>query len=154
MSYPPAVRESLAKVEASRSRRLRETFPRHAPQERESLLSAFHPDYIADAFREIRLGPNKGDRAPRELADVLEGPSLVFGPAPPARDPQGSGHPCHRLPHRDPTVPLELPSDEPRDEGRHLARPQPPLGFGISAGQGEIQFRPGQPLEDGRRRAI
>ena len=80
MSYPPAVRESLAKVEASRSRRLRETFPRHAPQERESLLSAFHPDYIADAFREIRLGPNKGDRAPRELADVLEGPSLVADP--------------------------------------------------------------------------
>jgi len=77
MPYPPAVRESLAKVEASRSRRLRETFPRLAPQERESLLSAFHPDYIAHAFRGIRLGQNRGDRAPRELADVLEGPSLV-----------------------------------------------------------------------------
>ncbi|HLE30934.1 MAG TPA: FAD-binding protein [Anaerolineales bacterium] len=77
MSYPPALRESLAKVEASRPRRMHEIFPRLAPQERESLLRAFHPDYIANAFRGIRLGPNKGDRAPRELADVLEGPSLV-----------------------------------------------------------------------------
>lgn len=77
MSYPPALRESLANVEASRVRRLHETFPRFTPQERETVLHAFHPDYIADAFRALRLGPNRGDRTPRELADVLEGPALL-----------------------------------------------------------------------------
>jgi succinate dehydrogenase / fumarate reductase flavoprotein subunit len=77
MSYPPVLRESLEKVEASRPRRRRETFPRLAPPEREAILRAFHPDYIAEAFREIACGPNRGDRAPRELADVLEAPALL-----------------------------------------------------------------------------
>ena len=77
MSYPAEMRESLAKVEASRSRRLTETYPRLDPQERETILHTFHPDYIADAFREIRVGPNVGDRTPRELADALEAPSVL-----------------------------------------------------------------------------
>ena len=72
MSYPASIRESLAKVEASRARRLQETFPRLSPQERQALLQDFHPDYIAAAFRQLRLGPNQGDRTPRELADALE----------------------------------------------------------------------------------
>jgi succinate dehydrogenase / fumarate reductase flavoprotein subunit len=53
---------------------MHEAFPRLLPEERDAILCAFHPDYIADAFRAIRLGPNQGDRAPRELADLLEGP--------------------------------------------------------------------------------
>ena len=77
MAYPPNMRESLAKVEDSRPRRLNESLPRLAPQERESLLHNFHPDYLAGAFRELRLGPNKGDRAPHELADILEGPAVL-----------------------------------------------------------------------------
>ena len=35
MSYPTSIRESLAKVEASRARRAQETYPRLSPQERE-----------------------------------------------------------------------------------------------------------------------
>ncbi|MCJ7706567.1 MAG: FAD-binding protein, partial [Anaerolineales bacterium] len=77
MAYPAELRESLLKVEASRSRRMSETHPRLSPQEREEILRAFHPDYIADAFREIRVGPNKGDRAPLELAEALEGTPVV-----------------------------------------------------------------------------
>lgn len=77
MSYPPELRASLEKVGASRQRRLTETYPRLAPQERETILHTFHPDYISNAFREIRVGPNNGDRTPRELADVLEAPSIL-----------------------------------------------------------------------------
>ena len=77
MSYPASIRESLAKVEASRARRLQETFPRLSPQERQALLQDFHPDYIAAAFRQLRLGPNQGDRTPRELADALEAPARI-----------------------------------------------------------------------------
>lgn len=77
MPYPTPIRESMEKVEANRSSRAQETYPRLSPQEREDVLHTYHPDYIAEAFREIRLGPNKGDRAPRELADVLEAPSIL-----------------------------------------------------------------------------
>jgi len=77
MSYPTPIRESLEKVEATRPARTQETYPRLSPQEREDILHTFHPDYITEAFREIRLGPNKGDHAPRELADVLEAPSIL-----------------------------------------------------------------------------
>ena len=77
MSYPTSIRESLEKVEATRVARLGQTFPRLTAQERQDILRSFHPDYIAEAFAELRLGPNKGDRAPRELVQILEAPSLV-----------------------------------------------------------------------------
>jgi len=79
MTYPASIHESQVLVETSRPKRIHESFPHFLPEERESLLRAFHPDYIADAFRELRIGPNKGDRTPRELADVLEGMPLVIG---------------------------------------------------------------------------
>jgi succinate dehydrogenase / fumarate reductase flavoprotein subunit len=77
MSYPAEMRESLARVEASRQKRLNEPFPKLDPQERDHILHTFHPDYIADAFREICIGPNKGDRAPFELVNTLEAPSIL-----------------------------------------------------------------------------
>jgi succinate dehydrogenase / fumarate reductase flavoprotein subunit len=77
MTYPTEMKASIEKLEASRTRRMTETYPRLAPQEREAILHTFHPDYIADAFREIQVGPNKGDRTPRELADALEAPSIL-----------------------------------------------------------------------------
>ena len=77
MSYPSEMQESLKRVEASRQKRLHESFPKLDPQERDRILRAFHPDYISEAFREIRVGPNKGDRAPRELVDVLEASPIL-----------------------------------------------------------------------------
>ncbi|MGA2111945.1 MAG: FAD-binding protein [Anaerolineales bacterium] len=77
MPYPEMFRPSLSKVEASRARRLTEVHPRLPAAERESLLRTFHPDYVQSAFREIGIGPNRGDRTPRELAEALEAPSLL-----------------------------------------------------------------------------
>ncbi len=77
MSYPAEMRTSLERVKETRLRRLKEIYPRLEPHERETILHTFHPDYILDAFREIQIGPNKGDRTPRELADVLEAPSIL-----------------------------------------------------------------------------
>ena len=82
MAYPPGLHESLAKVEASRQRRLSETHPRLSPQERQEILRGFHPDYIGEAFRELHVGPNRGQRTPRELADALEGAARFRGPLP------------------------------------------------------------------------
>ena len=79
MPYPLEMRESLACVEATRPARLQETFPTLSPAEKQTLLERFHPDYIAGAMRELRVGPNKGGRTPLELADLLEAPSRLCG---------------------------------------------------------------------------
>jgi succinate dehydrogenase / fumarate reductase flavoprotein subunit len=77
MTYPEPLRESLTRVEASRARRAQQVHPRLSADERQAILRAFHPDYIASAFRELQVGPNQGDRTPRELAQILEAPPLV-----------------------------------------------------------------------------
>ena len=71
--YPPEMQESIRKVEATRPRRLRETFPAMSMEEREAILAAFHPDYKTETSRAIRVGVSKGASMPLELADIMEG---------------------------------------------------------------------------------
>jgi succinate dehydrogenase/fumarate reductase flavoprotein subunit len=78
MTYPSELHDSLVKVEASRERRLHETYPSLSPQDRDQVLHSFHPDYLAETFRELRVGPNRGDRTPRELAEALEAPAIIL----------------------------------------------------------------------------
>ncbi len=75
--YPTEMEESIAKVEATREKRLKEVFPRITLEEKTPLLHAFHPDFVEGAMRELLVGPNKGDRTPNELADLLEGNSHI-----------------------------------------------------------------------------
>ena len=75
MSYTLEMRESIEKVEATRSARLSETFPMMSPQEKQAILEKFHPDYKVEGMREIRVGVSKGHRMPLELADIMEGDS-------------------------------------------------------------------------------
>ena len=75
LGYTPEMRKSIERVQATRSARLQETFPFMSPAEKQEILQKFHPDYIREAMREIRVGPNKGGRTPHELADLLEGRS-------------------------------------------------------------------------------
>jgi succinate dehydrogenase/fumarate reductase flavoprotein subunit len=77
MSYPTTIRESLAKVEATRNSRLGVSFPRMIPEERQSILNDYHPDYISNAFKELSIGSNKGDRTPIELADTLQASPII-----------------------------------------------------------------------------
>ncbi len=71
--YPPEMQESIRKVEATRARRLKETFPAMSMEERDEVLRKFHPDYKEETFRAIRVGVSKGQRMPIELADIVEG---------------------------------------------------------------------------------
>ena len=71
--YPPEMQESIRRVEATRMRRLKETFPSMSLEARERVLGAFHPDYIEEKMRAIRVGVSKGQRMPLELADIVEG---------------------------------------------------------------------------------
>ena len=80
MPYPAEIQVSLRKVEATRNRRLEETFPRLQFAEKAKLLETFHPDFRLSGKREIRVGANAGNLAPNELVALLESPSrLNFG---------------------------------------------------------------------------
>ncbi|SKC76779.1 FAD-binding protein [Maledivibacter halophilus] len=72
MSYTSAMRELIKKVEETRASRLGNYYPRMTPKEKEEVLKNHHPDYIENQFRQAKFGPNKGDRFPHELCDVLE----------------------------------------------------------------------------------
>ncbi|OGO32956.1 MAG: fumarate reductase [Chloroflexi bacterium RBG_16_56_11] len=75
--YPAYLEESIHLVEDTRVRRLIETLPRLDEEEKLDLLHQYHPDYISASMRKLQVGINKGDSAPRELADLLEGNSRV-----------------------------------------------------------------------------
>ena len=77
MSYPVAMQDSMKLVVASRERRMTETFPRATAEAKEELLKGFHPDHLAETFAALRIGPNAGDRTPRELAQLLEADSTL-----------------------------------------------------------------------------
>jgi succinate dehydrogenase/fumarate reductase flavoprotein subunit len=72
MLYPPEILVSMKKVEATRQARVGQAYPRLAQDERQAILRTFHPDYVENAFRPLRIGPNKGNRTLHELAAVLE----------------------------------------------------------------------------------
>ncbi len=71
--YPAEMQESIRQVEATRMRRIDETHPRMSIEERERVLDQFHPDYIEERMRSVRVGVSKGQRMPLELANVVEG---------------------------------------------------------------------------------
>ena len=75
--YPEYLRKTIATLEETRDRRLKEIYPSMSLKERDSLLRAFHPDYKLEAKRSLKVGANKGDLMPHEVVDLLEAHSLV-----------------------------------------------------------------------------
>ena len=71
--------KSMANVERTRTARLNSTVERFSAEEKEALLQAFHPDYSTKGFKVLEVGPNKGEKAPVELAQLLEGKSRLEG---------------------------------------------------------------------------
>ena len=71
------MRDSARLVHKTRERRLAalrrgESYPSLSVSDRNAWLEDFHPDYRPDSCRPLKLGPNKGDQVPYELADLLE----------------------------------------------------------------------------------
>lgn len=79
LPYTDEMVESMKKVEAGRKDRIGLEPRRMTADEKTALLEAFHPDYNLDSFAEIKVGPNKGQKAPKELVEVLHGESRVKG---------------------------------------------------------------------------
>ena len=76
--YPENMMESIKKVEATRAQRMATEPRRLTAEEKDALLEKFHPDYNPDAFAEIKVGPNKGQKAPLELAEMLHSTSRLI----------------------------------------------------------------------------
>ncbi len=71
--------ESIKKVEATRSERMKTEPRRMTAEEKDELLKAYHPDYREEGFAEIKIGPNKGEKAPKELCELLSSNSRILG---------------------------------------------------------------------------
>jgi len=77
MGYTPEMKELIKRVEATRADRVERSkkgvdFTPMTLDQRAEVLEKFHPDYKPDGRRAMRMGPNKGDVYPEEMADVLE----------------------------------------------------------------------------------
>ncbi len=77
--YTEEMLESIKKVEATRASRLGMEPKRMTADEKEKLLAAFHPDYRKDQFEALQIGPNKGEKVPKELAALLQANSRLNG---------------------------------------------------------------------------
>ena len=69
---------SIRKVEAAREENAKLDPRRMTAEEKDTLLKKFHPDYRAEQFTELRFGPNRGQKVPLELAELLEGESRIL----------------------------------------------------------------------------
>ena len=82
--YGAEFQELIKKVEATRPERVEmarrgESFPALTMKQRESWLGDYHPDYKDDGRRPVKVGPNKGDVFPEEVAEQLESKSRLTG---------------------------------------------------------------------------
>ncbi|MCI0529084.1 MAG: FAD-binding protein, partial [Nitrospira sp.] len=66
-------------IDGNRDSRKSQTLPLLSPEERSILLKQYHPDYKADAYRPVKIGPNAGEKTVHEVADLLEGQSPLWG---------------------------------------------------------------------------
>ena len=69
--------ESIKKVEATREERLKQILAGNHPrrmtaEEKDQVLLENHPDHIKSQFAELKIGPNKGEKVPIELAQILQ----------------------------------------------------------------------------------
>jgi len=82
--YPEYMMKSIKNVEKTRPQRLelvkkygKQVFPAMSEKERDEILNKYHPDYKPKARREVRVGPNKGERLTTKVADMLESHSRI-----------------------------------------------------------------------------
>ena len=69
--------ESIKRVEATREERLKQVLAGNHPrrmtaEDKDQVLLENHPDHIQSQFAELKIGPNKGEKVPLELAETLQ----------------------------------------------------------------------------------
>ena len=75
--YSKEFEASLKAVEAARAENVKLEPRRMTAEEKDALLAKYHPDYRKDEFAELKFGPNKGEKVPHELCEMLEAHSRI-----------------------------------------------------------------------------
>ena len=75
--YSEKFTASIKAVEAAREANIAYEPARMTAKEKEDLLAAYHPDYKQDEFELLQIGPNKGEKVPKELAEMLQAGSRI-----------------------------------------------------------------------------
>ena len=77
--YTEQMQKSMKILQETRSSRIGLEPRRMTAEEKQSLLAKFHPDYIQEQFTKLKIGKNKGEKVPLELAELLQAHSLLEG---------------------------------------------------------------------------
>ena len=75
--YTEEMLESIKKVEAKRAENAAMEPRRMTAEEKDQVLKENHPDYREDQFDVLSVGPNKGEKAPKELVKMLQSDSRL-----------------------------------------------------------------------------
>ena len=75
--YTEEMLESIKKVEAKRAENAAMEPKRMTAEEKDQVLRENHPDYRQDQFDVLTVGPNKGEKAPKELVKMLQSDSRL-----------------------------------------------------------------------------
>ena len=75
--YSAEFQESLKAVEAAREANIAYEPARMTAKQKEDLLAQYHPDYKQSEFATLKIGPNKGEKVPVELCEMLEAHSRI-----------------------------------------------------------------------------
>jgi succinate dehydrogenase/fumarate reductase flavoprotein subunit len=70
--YPEYMRRSIKKVEATREERISLVMEPMSAEERDEVLSTYHPDYMKEGKRPLKVGASKGEIVHHETANILE----------------------------------------------------------------------------------
>ena len=75
--YSEKYQASLEAVAAKRAENIAMEPVRMTAEQKETLLKTYHPDYKEDQFSVLEIGPNKGDKVPHELCEMLQAHSRI-----------------------------------------------------------------------------
>ena len=77
MLYTDEMIESMKKVEVARSENAVFEPERMSAEEKQKVLANFHPDYKIEEFETLKVGANKGEKVPKELAELLQANPMI-----------------------------------------------------------------------------
>jgi len=75
--YPEYMMKSIKKVEKNRKKNMSHPVKPMSMKEREEMLKNYHPDYMEDTKRKIKIGVDKGNIFYNGIADLLEAKSVL-----------------------------------------------------------------------------
>jgi len=75
--YPDYMMKSVKKVEENRKRNMSKPVKPMSLKEREEMLTNYHPDYMKDTKRKLKVGVDKGQILYNGIVDLLEAKSVL-----------------------------------------------------------------------------